>query len=488
VSALVLLSRRLSFPVFFLLIIAVLTNTAADAQICNGSLGDPAVNITFGSGGGTGNFPPPGGYTYTSSICPNDGYYTVTNSTNSCFGNTWHTVSSDHTGNGNFLLVNASFTPGDFFVTTVTDLCPNTTYEFAAWILNVMKPIVSIRPAIVFKIETPSGNVLASYQTGDIDVSGGPVWKQYGFFFTTPPDNANIVLRISNSAPGGYGNDLALDDITFRPCGSKITADIVGITTDTINVCEGNSDVYTFSGTASSAYLNPVYHWQLSNDRGVTWNDIPGAVTLSYTRNPTGPGNYWYRLTVVDATVAGIPSCRIASDILVINVHAKPVVSAGPDRIMLTGSSAELFGKAEGENLVYSWSPNSFISDIKVLTPVVIPPGDMDYTLSAVSSFGCASEDHVLVKVVAGIYVPTAFTPNGDGKNDRWEIPFLDPAFDATVNVYNRYGQLVYHADGEIVSWDGTIKGVGQASGAYVYVITFKQSTLKLKGTLLLLR
>jgi len=94
----------------------------------------------------------------------------------------------------------------------------------------------------------------------------------------------------------------------------------------------------------------------------------------------------------------------------------------------------------------------------------------------------------VFVKVVTGIYVPTAFTPNGDGKNDRWEIPFLDPAFDATVNVYNRYGQLVYHAGGEIVSWDGTIKGVSQASGVYIYVITFKQSTLKLKGTLLLVR
>jgi len=488
VSALVLINRPYFFSAIVLSLVALLINVSSKAQICNGSLGDPAVNITFGSGNGTGNFPPPGGYTYTASTCPNDGFYTITGGTSACFGNTWHTVSTDHTGNGNFMLVNASYTPGDFFVTTVSNLCPNTTYEFATWICNVMKPIASIRPAIVFKIETPSGNVLASYQTGDIDVTPSPEWKQYGFFFTTPPDNANIVLRISNSAPGGYGNDLALDDITFRPCGSKITAGIVGSTTDTVNVCEGNSNVYRFSGSASSAYQNPVYYWQLSTDLGVTWQDIAGATTLTYTRNPTGPGNFWYRLTVVDATVAGITSCRIASDIIVINVHPKPVVSAGPDRILLTGSSATLFGKAEGDNLVYSWSPNSYIDDIKKLTPTVNPPGDIDYTLSASSSFGCTSEDRVHVKVVTGIYVPTAFTPNGDGVNDKWEIPFLDPAFDATVNVYNRYGQLVYHSEGEIISWDGALRGVAQGSGVYVYVITFKQSTLKLNGTLMLIR
>jgi len=94
----------------------------------------------------------------------------------------------------------------------------------------------------------------------------------------------------------------------------------------------------------------------------------------------------------------------------------------------------------------------------------------------------------VLVKVVTGIYIPNAFTPNGDGRNDTWMIPFLDPAFDATVNVFNRYGQLVYQAVSEIVSWDGKLSGVVQASGVYIYLVTFKGSEMKLKGTLMLIR
>ena len=92
--------------------------------------------------------------------------------------------------------------------------------------------------------------------------------------FYYSPDNATIVLRIVNSAPGGYGNDLALDDITFRPCGSLITANIIGISTDTVNVCEDNTNVYNFTATASG-YVLPVYRWQLSTDQGTNLDRYP---------------------------------------------------------------------------------------------------------------------------------------------------------------------------------------------------------------------
>src|SRR6266705_3371336 len=103
------------------------------AQLCNGSLGDPVVNITFGSGANPG---PPlyslMNYTYAGNDCPPDGSYTVANSTSNCFGFTWHNVPEDHTPgdvNGYMMVVNASFNPGDFFVKTVDGLCPSTTYE-----------------------------------------------------------------------------------------------------------------------------------------------------------------------------------------------------------------------------------------------------------------------------------------------------------------------------------------------------------------------
>lgn len=476
-------------PVSFLrllpLAFACLFYCSLQAQLCTGSLGDPAVNITFGPGNGSSVTTPPNGYIYTSSFCPNDGYFTITTATSNCFNNTWHTVTSDHTGNGSFMLVNASYSPGDFFVTTVTDLCPNTTYEFAAWIINVMNRW-AILPNITFRIETPDGIVLKEFNTDNIFNTSRPEWKQYGFFFTTPPSNAKIVLRMTNNAPGGIGNDLGLDDITFRPCGSMITANIQG-NGNRVDVCEINTTRYFFNGSASSDYQNPVYQWQLSTDKGVTWNDIAGANTVSYDDQPSGDGYYWYRLTVIEAAVAAFTSCRIASNILMINVHPKPIIDAGPDRIIIKGNSTVLAAKAEGDSLTFFWSPGTYMSNTNDIRPTVIPTADIMYALSAESIYGCFNADNVIVKVVDGIYVPTAFTPNNDGKNDTWQIPFLDPAFGAEVSVFNRWGQLVYYSVGDIVSWDGMIKGVPQASGAYVYLIRIP-GNFNLKGTVTLIR
>ena len=459
----------------------------SSAQICSGSLGDPVVDITFGTGGSTG-YTATNGYIYTISNCPDDGYYTITKSTTNCFGNTWHNVTSDHTGGGAFMLVNASFNPGDFFVTTVSNLCPNTTYEFAAWIMNVMKRTGAILPDITFRIETPSGTVLGQYSTGDIHDTPTPQWNQYGFYFQTPPNNPVIVLRMTNNAPGGVGNDLALDDITFRPCGEKISAQITG-STDTVDVCEGNSNTYSFSGDASAAYVSPVYFWQKSLDSGKTWTDIPGAVSTSFIRFPElAPGRYCYRLTVVDAAVQGMTACRIASNVLVINVHPKPVVEAGPGRVYLAGYPVALDGSVTGESPSYTWSPNQFISDISILNPEVSPTQNMIYTLSATSSFGCQNKDSTKVVYTAGIFVPSAFTPNGDGKNDTWRIPFLDISFGSEVRVYNRWGQLVYQSEGSRTAWDGTLNGQPLAPDTFVYLVSFKNKFKMLTGTVTLIR
>ena len=132
------------------------------AQLCNGSLGDPVVNMTFGAG--TGNIGPlKSGVTnlaYTTASCPNDGEYSITKATSGCFGFSWHSLLSDHTGDkdGLFMLINASPSPSQFFVDTVSGLCANTVFEFATWVANVLRPTacsgVGIKPNLTFLIET----------------------------------------------------------------------------------------------------------------------------------------------------------------------------------------------------------------------------------------------------------------------------------------------------------------------------------------------
>ena len=95
------------------------------AQLCTGSLGDPVAWIKFGDGSGPSLALPPSvtNYAYTGG-CPDDGFYTLTNLSFGCFDGSWHTLVGDHTpddAGGKFMLVNASSTPGVFYLDTVRD-------------------------------------------------------------------------------------------------------------------------------------------------------------------------------------------------------------------------------------------------------------------------------------------------------------------------------------------------------------------------------
>src|SRR6478672_6919706 len=99
--------------IFIVLILLFVRMNHGIAQLCPGSLGDPVVNISFGSGLYFGNplAAAATSYVFQQSYCPFDGYYSVVNQTSLCYSGTWHTLLQDHTGNENgyFMLVNASY-------------------------------------------------------------------------------------------------------------------------------------------------------------------------------------------------------------------------------------------------------------------------------------------------------------------------------------------------------------------------------------------
>src|SRR5580704_1549318 len=300
----------------------------ACAQTCTGSLGDPIVDITFGSGTGFG--PPLASgvtnMTYIASQCPEDGYYTIVNSTTGCFSGSWLNVPSDHTGNPNgyFMLINASYQPSDFYVQTINGLCPGTTYQFASWVLNMVDFQGEIEPNITFTIEDTTGTVLGTYSTGNIPASSAVNWVQYGLYFNTPPGVSTVVLRMTNNANGGDGNDLALDDITFRAAGPAIVPSVTGFTADTITLCQNDTRTLGFNATVQNCYPTTVYQWQQSLDGGVTWADIPGAIAANYARPSSGVGSYLYRLTVAQTGSIGLSSCEAASAPILVNVIPIP--------------------------------------------------------------------------------------------------------------------------------------------------------------------
>ncbi|HRO69631.1 MAG TPA: gliding motility-associated C-terminal domain-containing protein [Chitinophagaceae bacterium] len=338
--------------------------------------------------------------------CPNDGFYTVRTNTANCFGNSWHTVNSDHTGDpgGYFMLVNASFQPSAFYLDTVKGLCAGTTYEFAAWVMNVLKQTSCTpdptQPNLTFTIESTDGNVLQSYNTNTIGSIASPQWRQFGFYFTTPANATDIVLRIFNNAPGGCGNDLALDDITFRPCGPQLKSVFVGSQAETMTICEGETRSFGFECSVSTGFNNPSFIWQYSAD-AITWSDIPGATSTLLVRDfnaATPPGNYYYRLSAAESGNMGSAQCRIASNQLLVKVGANPVITLSSNSALC--QNQDLLLTASGGS-TYEWSgTNNFsASTQEIRIPNAQPSDAGKYYVMVTSLDGCTSLDSISIIV-----------------------------------------------------------------------------------------
>lgn len=218
---------------FFCCLILIVTSLDSNAQLgfCSGSSGDPIFEENFGAGVGNTALPP-GTTTYAyDSGFPNDGFYTVRNGS---FGNGYDWLEiNDHTPNdtdGRFLIVNAGFNPGEFYRTTINGLCEFTTYEFSAWLINLLKVPgfcvdlgIEIPINVRFQIwDSTESTLLASGDTGDIYATATPSWGQFGLVFQTVENQESVILKMLNNGAGGCGNDLAIDDIEFKSCGDSV--------------------------------------------------------------------------------------------------------------------------------------------------------------------------------------------------------------------------------------------------------------------------
>lgn len=408
----------------FLIFLLILLASKSIAQTCDGSLGDPIINQIFGAGSNPGA-PLSGGITnmnYTSDNCPNDGYYTIANSitgAGNCHPYTWHNVTSDHTGNPNgyMMIVNAGYQPSIFFTQTANGLCPSTKYEFSAYILNLITLAASgpnvIEPNITFSIETSSGQILKTYNTGVIDPTAQPTWAKYATYFTTPAGVTDVVVKMTNNAPGGNGNDLILDDITFRACGPIVQTGFGDLTsTRPQNICEGSNANYTLQASVGPGYNNPFLQWQV-NKNNTGWTNIPGQTSTTFNLNITNAptGTYQYRLAVGEGENISSPTCSVSSQPLTINVNPLPVVQTSAVQTVCEGETLTL--TATG-GTSYTWSATNFGTSNQ--NPVIInnvsPSNAGIYTVVATSASDCSSAPvQTLVKVVPKVVAVVGNSP-----------------------------------------------------------------------------
>ena len=369
-----------------------------------------------------------------------------------------------------------------------------------------------------------------------------------------PNGTADVTVTIAGGAPELDGSNYFVT-VTGSTAGGNISSDPVagqvgGSITYTFTVGDGDvwtinvSDSYNCQGSlvgsfdwnatncpdiCTDAAYNPI---TLNGGSGFTYDcDGLGNAMMTFTvtggipEMTGGAENYTALVTINGSTTTQIVSSNGSMGTFIVNLNnsatwsvqvfdvfacdtasildevftaVNAVAETDATDPLLIGQIATIdASQSTGNNLSYSWTPMSGnidgTTDFTAVTTTVQPVETTFYTVEVTDNLGCSDIDSVEVPVGRCIPQHAGFTPNDDGTNDLWQIPCLD-LLDGDVEVYNRWGQLVYRKENYDGTWDGTLRGNGQPlpDATYYYVISVTYPSLAQpvvhKGTVTILR
>jgi gliding motility-associated-like protein len=180
------------------------------------------------------------------------------------------------------------------------------------------------------------------------------------------------------------------------------------------------------------------------------WSDGTPNASLLVTK----PGTY--RVAV------NLAGC-VSYDTVKVDYRYKPVFTLGRDTILCSGTTIELRPTSQGASML--WQDGSTGTSFTVSTPGL-------YKLTMTNDCGSSWDEKIVEGTVCGLFVPTAFTPNRDGKNDLFRVGFPGSIKTFRLTVYNRWGGVVFQTTDPQKGWDGTYKGVPQPADAYAWVVS----------------
>lgn len=247
-------------------------------------------------------------------------------------------------------------------------------------------------------------------------------------------------------------------------------------------ICYGDAAILRGNGNGTSFRWEPTTNLRQNN-------------TLNPIANPLQATTY--RLLMFDTR--GCPKPGV--DTVVVNVRPRINVFAGNDTTIVFGQPLQLNGMANPEATIIRWTPVAGFSNSSILNPMFTVANGSPYEgqdfvrlrLNASTPEGCQATDEVVVRLFRGpaIYVPSAFTPNGDGRNDAMRPVLAGMRQMEYFRIYNRYGQLVFETREQGKGWNGTIGGVAQPNAAFVYnckAIDYLGNPVMASGTFILVR
>jgi len=252
----------------------------------------------------------------------------------------------------------------------------------------------------------------------------------------------------------------------FAACVNDITG---SISPSTASLCGNGSQQLTASGGSS-------YQWLLDGQL------IDGETNSTIT--VTKPGTY-SALIHSGGCSAKSSNNSIVSSSSVAGIRYNDVFVSPNSPVQLN---------AREIGVAYEWTPAIGLNNPSSAIPMVSATTDREYVVNITTAQGCIISDTVLVKIGVGerkaVVVPTAFTPDGNGVNDRLR-PLGNQITLDYFRVFNRWGAMLYQTNEWGSGWDGSYKGLAQPSETYTWMLSGKTAdgqTLKLSGKTLLIR
>ncbi|HMP87849.1 MAG TPA: gliding motility-associated C-terminal domain-containing protein, partial [Lacibacter sp.] len=314
--------------------------------------------------------------------------------------------------------------------------------------------IVNPNPTVTVQTPPPACETQPATVTA---VPGTP--GAYNYFWTVPAGatSPGDVASFSATRPGTY------------------TVQITGTET-------GCSSPVAAGSVSFLAAQRPVFQALAPLCIGTTLNPLPGqsvnGIAGSWTPAFNNQATTTY-LFVPDPAV-----CAFA-DSLTLVINPLPTAGLGPGRSICPGEQLVLDPAVTGNNLSYRWQDGSNGPRFTATQPGT-------YLVTVTNSCGSATSSVLLEEGRCTVFIPSAFTPNNDGLNDRFRVGGAVVLFDFRMEVFNRWGGLVYSSTDPLAGWDGSRKGQPQPAGLYVYRIRYRlpQNDIpeERNGTMLLIR
>lgn len=207
-----------------------------------------------------------------------------------------------------------------------------------------------------------------------------------------------------------------------------------------------------------------------------------GVQGVQFNPAVAGPGQHRITYKATNANGCSNETSRT------VQVLPPPTVQAETSYLIFEGDSVRLNVQTNVQQGTFRWTPPSGLNNTQILTPTAAPTQTTSYVLTITEPAGCSATASVAVEVARRLYMPDAFSPNGDGINDTWVIQNIDTYRNCEVMIYNRWGELVFFSKGYEETWDGRYQGNLLPAGIYSYRIKTGYKEVTYKGQFVMIR